>query len=233
MEITIPTKLSEVPLYQLIEYNQVDTENDTQRAIYATAIFLGLTHKETAKLPLKVLNKAIGHIKNILNESPQLTQTFTHKGVKYGFVPNLDELTTGEFIDIENYQKEPKDLYKVMSVLYRPVTEVQKKRYKIAPYKGEVNESFKDMQSDVAVGAQLFFYRIANELLTYSQRYLQAKKEKQTNTDLTKSGDGWALSIYSLMEMSQSLTQLVKHPFRPISCGRLTNRTWGSWKEKL
>lgn len=233
MEITIPTKLSEVPLYQLIEYNQVDTENDTQRAIYATAIFLGLTHKETSKLPLKVLNKAIKHITNILGESPELQTKFNYKGVKYGFVPNLDELTTGEFIDIENYQKEPRDLYKVMSVLYRPIIEEDRKRYKIAPYKGEVNESFRDMPSDVAVGAQLFFYRIANELLTYSQRYLEAEKEKQTNTDLTKSGDGWALSIYSLMEMSQSLTQLVKHPFKPISCGRLTNRTWGSWREKL
>lgn len=233
MEITIPTKLSEVPLYQLIEYNELETTNETERAIHATAIFLGLTHKETAKLPLKVLNKAIKHITNILTESPELQTKFDYKGFKYGFVPNLDELTTGEFIDIENYQKEPRDLYKVMSVLYRPIIEEDRKRYKIAPYKGEVNEAFRDMPSDVAVGAQLFFYHIVNDLLNYTQRFLEREKAKRNNTGLIKSGDGWDSSIYSLAETLQNLMKLVKSPFTPISCGRLTNRTWGIWKEKL
>jgi hypothetical protein len=107
---------------------------ENERAIKAVSIFLGLTNKETARLPLKVLNKAIEHIKNILSESPELQPTFEYKGIKYGFVPNLDDLTTGEFIDIEAYQKEPKDTFKVLSVLYRPITkEGQGNRYLIAP----------------------------------------------------------------------------------------------------
>jgi hypothetical protein len=109
MEITIPTHLSEVPLYKMVEYNSLPHLEENERAIKAVSIFLGLTNKETARLPLKVLNKAIEHIKNILSESPELQPTFEYKGVKYGFVPNLDDLTTGEFIDIETYQKEPKD----------------------------------------------------------------------------------------------------------------------------
>jgi hypothetical protein len=148
MEITIPTHLCEVPLYKMVEYNSLPHLEENERAIKAVSIFLGLTNKETARLPLKVLNKAIEHIKNILSESPELQPTFEYKGIKYGFVPNLDDLTTGEFIDIETYQKEPKDTYKVLSVLYRPITkEGQGNRYLIAPYKGEINEAFREMPS--------------------------------------------------------------------------------------
>jgi hypothetical protein len=153
MEITIPTHLCEVPLYKMVEYNSLPHLEENERAIKAVSIFLGLTNKETARLPLKVLNKAIEHIKNILSESPELQPTFEYKGIKYGFVPNLDDLTTGEFIDIETYQKEPKDTYKVLSVLYRPITkEGQGNRYLIAPYKGEINEAFREMPSPEIFG---------------------------------------------------------------------------------
>lgn len=233
MEITIPTKLSEVPLYRMVEYNALEAKGETERAIMAVAIFTGLTYKETSALPLKVLNRAVKHITSILEERPELQQTFTYKGIEYGFIPNIDDLTTGEFIDIENYQKEPRDLYKVMSVLYRPIKEKSKKRYLIEPYKGKINEAFKDMPSDVAFGSQLFFYLIATDLLNYTKKYLEKAKAKRTNTDLTKSGDGWVSFIYSLEEMLQSLTKLVNYPFTQISCGRLTNRTWGIWKEIL
>ena len=76
MEITIPTHLSEVPLYKMVEYNSLPHLEENEQAIKAVSIFLGLTNKETARLPLKVLNKAIEHIKNILSESPELQPTF-------------------------------------------------------------------------------------------------------------------------------------------------------------
>ena len=234
MEIIIPTKLSEVPLYQMVEYNSLPHLEETERGIKAVSIFLGLTNHETARLPLKVINKAVEHIKNILNESPDLQPIIEHKGIKYGFIPNLDDITTGEFIDIENYQKEPKDTYKVLSVLYRPITkEGQGKRYLIAPYKGEVNEAFRDLPSDVAFGALLFFWRLGIDLLRYTLKFLEEKKAVQTKINLPKNGVGWGSSTSSLVEMLQNLDKLVNFPFIQISCGRLTSRTWPKWKDKL
>lgn len=169
-----------------------------------------------------------------MNETPELQTTFEHKGVKYGFIPNIDDITTGEFIDIENYQKEPKDTYKVLSVLYRPIIkEGQGKRYLIAPYKGEVNEQFKDMPSDVAFGALLFFWHLGIDLLAFTLKSLEQKKEVQTKTNSVKNGDGWGSSTYSLTEMSQNLEKLVNWPFTPLSCGVLTNPIWQNWSDKL
>ena len=234
MEITIPTHLSEVPLYKMVEYNSLPHLEENERAIKAVSIFLGLTNKETARLPLKVLNKAIEHIKNILSESPELQPTFEYKGIKYGFVPNLDDLTTGEFIDIETYQKEPKDTYKVLSVLYRPITkEGQGNRYLIAPYKGEINEAFREMPSDVAFGALLFFWRLEIDLLTYTLKSLDKKTVEQMKASLQKNGVGWGSYTYSLQEMLQNLDKLVNFPFILLSCGGLTNQIWQIWKGKL
>lgn len=233
MEITIPTHLSEVPLYKMVEYNSLPHQEETERGIKAVSIFLGLTNQETARLPLKVLNRAVEHISKFLNETPELQPTFEHKGVKYGFIPNIDDITTGEFIDIENYQKEPKDTYKVLSVLYRPIVkEGQGKRYLIAPYKGEVNDQFKDMPSDVAYGAMLFFWALGIDLLRSTLKYLEQKKEAQTKTNLVKSGDGWGSSTYSLEGMLQNLDKLVNFPFTPLSCGVLTNPIWPNSSDK-
>jgi hypothetical protein len=233
MEITIPTHLSEVPLYQMVEYNSLPHQEETERGIKAVSIFLGLTNSETARLPLKVLNKAVEHISKFLNETPELQTTFEHKGVKYGFIPNIDDITTGEFIDIENYQKEPKDTYKVLSVLYRPIIkEGQGKRYLIAPYKGEVNDAFKDMPSDVAFGALLFFWRLGTDLLAFTLKSLEQKKEVLMKTNSQKSGDGWDSSTYSLEAMLLNLEKLANWPFTPLSCGVLTNPIWQNLKDK-
>ena len=184
MELTIPTKLSEIPLYQMVEYNSLGEISASDKTMKALSIFLNVSEKELAKFPLAVVNKAISHVQNILNETPDFHKQFTHKGIKYGFIPNLDDITTGEFIDIENYQKNAADMWKLLSVLYRPITkEGQGHRYLIETYKGNVNEQLKDVPSDVAYGALVFFCNLGIDLLTYTLRFLKAETEAQTNKD--------------------------------------------------
>lgn len=233
MEIIIPTKLSEVPLYQMVEYNSLPDLPETERGLKAVSIFLNLTKEEITKIPVAVINKAIGHIKVFLSESPNLQNIIEHRGVKYGFIPNLDDLTTGEFVDIEAYQKEPKDLYKLLSVLYRPITKMEGKRYLITPYKGEINEDFRDLPSDVAFGALLFFYRIGSDLIAYTLKCLHQKKGVQMKINSPKNGAGWDLSISSLEAMLLNFDKLLNFPFTPVLCGVLTNQTWRIWKDKL
>lgn len=234
MELTIPTKLSEIPLYQMVEYNSLGEMSASDKTMKALSIFLNVSEKELAKFPLAVVNKAISHVQNILNETPDFHKQFTHKGIKYGFIPNLDDITTGEFIDIENYQKNPADMWKLLSVLYRPITkEGQGHRYLIETYKGNVNEQLKDVPSDVAYGALVFFCNLGIDLLTYTLKSLRMATEAQMNKDLVKNGDGSLLSISYVEAMLQSLTQLVSCPFTPLSYGVLTNPIWRIWKDKL
>jgi hypothetical protein len=228
MEIKVPTSMYEVPLYQMVEYSTLSEDmNDSLRQLHAISIFCQISMDEVRQMPLSVLNKAITIISKWVNEKPKFHQTFEFNGVKYGMIPNLDTLPIGEYIDIENYCKETKDIYKVMSVLYRPITiQGQGKRYDIENYKGEVNDSFKEMPSEVALGCMLFFWTLGIELLTSIQKYLRAvRKAHQTKPSFQKNGDGWQQYTSSLMETLQNLRQLVGCPYIQLSHGQLTKAT--------
>jgi hypothetical protein len=233
MEIIIPTKLSEVPLYQMVEYNSLPDLPPMEKTMKALSIFLNVSEKELAKFPMTVINKAITHIEAILQESPSLQKKIVHKHIKYGFEPNLDEIPLGAFVDIENYQKNPSDMWRMLSVLYRPITEEgQGHRYLIETYKGKVNENFKDLPSDVAFGAVVFFCNLGIDLLTSTLKSLKEEKEALTSKDSPKNGDGWLSSISYVEEMLQNLTKLVNYPFTPLSFGEHTKATYQQWKEQ-
>ena len=62
MELTIPTKLSEIALYQMVEYNSLGEMSASDKTMKALSIFLNVSEKELAKFPLAVVNKAISHV---------------------------------------------------------------------------------------------------------------------------------------------------------------------------
>lgn len=227
MEIKVPTSMYEVPLYQMVEYTNLPKEmNESLRQLNAISIFCQISMDEVRQMPVSVLNKAVAILIKWINGKPKFYKTFEYAGVEYGFNPNIDAMPIGEYIDIENYCKEPNDLYKVMSVLYRPITvQGQRNRYDIEIYKGEITESFKSMPSEVAYGGMLFFWSLGKDLLSYILKSLRAMaKAQQTKSNSVKNGDGWQQFNYSLGEMSQNLKKLVDCPYTPLSNGVLTNR---------
>jgi hypothetical protein len=231
MEIKVPTSMYEVPLYQMVEYSQLPEDMpDGLRQLNAISIFCNITMEDVRKMPLSVLNKTIVILSKWVNEKPKFIQTFEFNGIKYGFNPNINTIAIGEYIDIENYCKEPKDMYKVMSVLYRPITiEGQKNKYDIETYKGEVNDSFKEMPSEVAFGSMLFFWTLGIDLLNCIRKYLRAEaKAQRTKSSSQKNGDGWQQYNYLLLETLQNLKRLVECPYTPLSNGVLTKATLGN-----
>jgi hypothetical protein len=193
--LIVPTSLKDITLYQFLEYEALpETLSDTDRAVQTISIFCGLTTMEVKKLPMLVLQQALSRIEQALSEDAKLELTFMHNEVLYGFIPNLDLISTAEFIDIENYQKERKDLYKLMSVLYRPVIKQEGKRYDIESYDGKVNPDFEELSMYHVKSAMVFFCTLGLDLIAYIQRSLQNPKTKdlvmQELQHLLKNGDG-------------------------------------------
>lgn len=226
--IIVPTKLNDISLHQFLEFEALPEHlNDNDRAIQTISIFCQLTTAEVRKLPNMVLDEALEKIKRALNDESKISLTFEFNGVEYGFIPNLDNLTTAEFIDIENYQKERSDLYKVMSVLYRPVTIKEDKRYDIESYSGKVNEAFRELPMGYVKGAMLFFCNLGNDLINYIQKSLVARKAKDLTMlelqHLVASGDGSESFMALLKETSLKLTKSFYYLSTKHYCGNLTN----------
>lgn len=72
------------------------------------------------------------YIKINLNE--EFVQRFEYNGIEYGFIPNLQNITTQEFLDLDRFLKEGKHLNKIASILYRPITKSFNEYYDIEPY---------------------------------------------------------------------------------------------------
>ena len=107
--------------------------------------------------------------------------------VEFGFEPSLDKISYGAFKDAENYMKDVKDLHKLMSVLYRPIIKdiSNKYHYRIAEYEGsdKFSEVMKDAPVNVALGMQVFFYRLGTKLSKYTMDSLMEQAKSTTNKE--------------------------------------------------
>lgn len=119
--------------------------------------------------------------KLLLKEDYDLVHRFEYDGVEYGFIPNLSKITAGEFIDLDNYMnEEPKQLHKICSILYRPVTRTFGKYYEIEDYEGTDKLADIMMKVDVSIilGAMVFFYSLSKSLLDHTNTYIQKELKK-------------------------------------------------------
>jgi len=220
--LEVPQELSAITLQQYQKYlkvmegneDAVDTEFINLKVL---EIFCGVTMKEAYKLPLAEFSFIINHIVNIFKEDTPLQRDFTltdPKGdsVTFGFIPKLDDISLGEFIDLDNYIGDWQQIHKAMAVLYRPITFRKGDLYLIEDYEGsdKYAEVMKDAPVNVALGAIVFFYRLGNVLSSYLLDSLtqKLKMDKQLIKDLEQNGDGINQYTQSLEEMSRNLKRL-------------------------
>ena len=147
-----------------------------------------IKHFKLDKLPIGETDNIILSITDILSHKPNFIQRFTLDGVEYGFIPNLDNITTAEWVDIENYQGEQTQADKLVSILYRPIKRSlkfwKKDYYSIEEYNG-TNDKLRKAPLEIYLGALVFFYHLGKSLLdhidTYTNRLTQEQKDQLMN----------------------------------------------------
>ena len=117
----------------------------------------------------------------------ELRNKFTLNEVEYGFHPNLEDITLGEWADLESCITDgmQENLAKIMAILYRPITETKENFYTIEAYNIESRamriQDFKKMPAEIVESALVFFWTFANELLKALPSFLIQKLKKNTN----------------------------------------------------
>ena len=125
LEITVPESLSEITLEQYQKFDKINTDDNHQTnfLLHKTVeIFCGLELKDIAKIRVSSVKEIIQDIDKLFSEKPDLIPTFIMDGVEYGFIPNLDDMSLGEFVDLDETLTEWEQMHKAMAVLYRPTT---------------------------------------------------------------------------------------------------------------
>lgn len=197
VEIEVPTSLKDITLEQYQRFNKVDNEEnkDSTFLLHKTVeIFCGLDLKNTLRIKYSSVSDIIARLNKVFKDAPELTKTFTFKGVEFGFIPNLDDMTLGEYVDLDESYGDWDNMHKAMAVLYRPIVTKSKGRYIIEDYEGARHaESFKQLPLDIVFGTTVFFYDLSNELLKTTLSYLKKELPESLTTQelqsLEKNGD--------------------------------------------
>jgi hypothetical protein len=211
LKVNVPTTLSEITLEQYQRF--VKLEGDEEFLTHKMLeIFCGLPLADLPNVRVKDVSNVTSHIYKMLNEKPKLKPTFTIGKQEFGFIPELDNITYGEFVDLDTYIQDIQNLHNTMAVLYRPITKQVGDRYLIEPYESASKYAtlMKQAPMDVVMAASLFFYRLGNELLQATLSYLEKENQKTNSADKPNSpsdGDGTLPSISLLKEILEGLEE--------------------------
>jgi hypothetical protein len=172
VSIEIPTTWNDISIKMYNKFQRLKKRKkklgEQEFNIQVICIICDIKREMLERMEVKDINKIAKELRFLMSSKPntdRLQKKVEWNGKKYGFIPNLSEITMGEYIDIEEYCKEAhKNIHKIMSILYRPIEKESSTRYKIEPYSPseEIEESFLEFPILPSMSALSFLNRPSN-----------------------------------------------------------------------
>jgi len=207
VDLIVPNSLNEVTLGQYQEYLKLKDLTETQLSFKMIEIFCGVKAEYVRLLKASDVTDIVNIMSAMFESKPSLVHTFKMGGVEYGFIPNLDEMSFGEYIDLDTSIGDWDNMNKAMGVLYRPIEMRKGNRYTIKEYDAGDTEHLKDMPLDAVISSILFFYHLGNELCQITMNSLEQTEETllQEYLNSEQSGVGTQAFMLSLNQILDDL----------------------------
>jgi|TARA_R110001606_G_scaffold85473_2_gene193810 hypothetical protein len=197
-EFNLINSWSEVNLDKWAKLVSMKTKTNSQEAVETISVLADMPKRLIKELAIKDVSKILEKIAVMQSQAEsKLTKIITIDDIEYGFHPNLDELTLGEYADIETLINNniEDNLAELMAILFRPIIEKKNKIYTIGSYDAEITiraEAMKKMSGQQVQNAMVFFWIFGKELLRILPLYLMelSLKKMQELKDLEKGGVG-------------------------------------------
>jgi len=205
-KIIIPTSLSEIRLTQYQELMKLQNDEDTNDIAAKKMISM------LCKIRMSEVNMFSAHdvftlmakLGDLFKQEPDFEPTFFIDKYEFGFIPDLENMTFGEYVDAEKYLQDWDTMHKAMAVLFRPIKKKKGDKYEIEPYytSATYSEVMKMMPLNIALGASFFLRNLSVALLNVTMDFLQEEIKKMDLTTAQKQtsqidGDGMLQFIRS------------------------------------
>lgn len=177
--LTIPNDLSEITLGQYQHYLKIrdKIEDQSYLMVKMVEIFCDVPYKDALRFRASDLMDAATIINEMFDAKHPVIPRFKMHGVEYGMIPELDDMSFGEYIDLDTYLGDWDNIHKAMNALYRPVKLKQGQRYIVEDYNSENPEKMVNMPMSAVLGSVVFFYNIAIELSNIMINYSDQMEE--------------------------------------------------------
>lgn len=187
------------------EISQIQTDSPITEMIEQISVLADMDSEEIRAMSMTEFRKLQDDITFIQKApNPEVTIKFEIDGVRYGMIPQLDFISTGEWMDAESWKDESvNNIHLYAALLYRPITK-DGEVYEIETHKSsgfmERANLFKERLSITTIhGAVLFFSSSAIEFTKILADYLVEEAQEKKN----------------LMKMNQTQTLTKKHKQKP------------------
>jgi hypothetical protein len=207
VELIVPNNLNEVTLGQYQEYIKLKDLSETELSLKMIEIFCKLNSQEVRYLKATDVRSIVNVISKMFDSKPSLINTFTIDKVDYGFIPNLDEMSFGEYIDLDTYIGDWDNIERAMGVLYRPIEIRKGNRYHIKEYEAGDTEHLKAMPLDAVLGSILFFYHLGNDLCRIMMNSLEGSEITDLQAHLNSEANGVGTQAF-MLSLNQILDDL-------------------------
>lgn len=218
IKIKIPESLNEITLDQYQRFVAFEKTTDDKNQINAKLIEImsNLSPEIVNKLSFGSLERGVEKISRLFEQESKFIQRFKFKGKEYGMIPAMDEMSFGEYLDLENTITDIDTMHNAMAVLFRPIKQKLGHKYVIEDYKGYSNSNMKQMPVSVVLGAMVFFWSLGKELIQNIQNCLQDQMMEmsiQQRQILAENGVGIQAFMDLQKEMLLPLTKLQEKTF--------------------
>ena len=205
VKLSIPTTLNEITLGQYQEFDKLDLTKEAEVQSKMIEIFCKVPVEVVRSMKAKDITDICVIINNMFDTEHQLINRFQMNGIDYGFIPDLENMSFGEYVDLDTFIGDNDNLHRAMNVLYRPIDLKQGQRYTLKEYNPDTNEDAKNYPLDAVFGAIVFFYNLGKDLSTVILNSSSKQNEESLAQFLASQPNG-AGTIQSM----QSLTEILR-----------------------
>lgn len=121
--------------------------------------------------------QVLSYMETLSFKSDDVTLRFKLNDLEYGLIPDLDNITTEEFLFLQKYNGDINQIHKLMAVLYRPISSSYGQRYDVEKFNPKEMDYKSMLGVDVKVwlSVQSFFLTLYQRLLIHTAKSLEEK----------------------------------------------------------
>ncbi len=181
-KIEVPNDMSEITLGQYQKFAKLVEKEQEEDFLQKKMIeiFCGINLKEVDQYKYTAVKKISKILSEMLQQKPKLKTRFHYKGKELGFIPRIEDLSFGEFVDLDMLMKDWDSMDKALGILYREIDMKFSNKYTIVRYNSESIEDMREMPLDIALGAIFFLWNLRKELTNHILSYSAQKVKDLT-----------------------------------------------------
>ena len=207
VKIQIPTSLNEITLGQYQEFSKLDSKKESDVLLKMVEIFCKVPVEVVRSMKANDIKDICEVINKMFDVEHQLINRFQLGGQYFGFIPDLENMSFGEYIDLDTFIGDTDNLHRAMNVLFRQIDLKKGSRYTLKDYDPDTSVEAKNYPLDAVFGAMVFFYALGKDLSIAILNSSSKQNEENLVQYLAslQNGDGTIQSMQSLTEILQDL----------------------------